>query len=83
MPISGLVVDLRRQHLSHEVRIEERVVVERLRQLPLLLELRLGEPEEVDGEIIEHHLEAQFGQELLDERRIEVLQEVGAEPARV
>jgi hypothetical protein len=43
----------------------------------------LGELEEVDGEIVEHHLEAQFGQELLDERRIEVLQEVGAEPARV
>src|SRR5262245_6988326 len=65
----GLVVHLRRQHLAHEVRVEERVVVERLGELALLLELRLRQLEEVHGEVVEHHLEPELGHELLDERR--------------
>src|SRR5690242_4388686 len=77
-PTSGSrILDLRRQHLAHEVRVEKPVVVERLRELALLLELRFGEPEHADGEIVEHHLEAQLGHQLLHERRIEVLEEVG------
>src|SRR5689334_16277224 len=73
---SGLVVDPGRQHLAHEVGVQERVVVDRLGELTLLLELGLGEPEEAHGEVVEHHLELQLGHELLHQRRVEVLEEV-------
>src|SRR5687767_3210371 len=73
-PSSRPVVDLRGQQLAQEVRVEEGVVVERLGQLALLLELPLGEPEETDGEVVEHHLELQLGHELLHQRRVQALE---------
>src|SRR5207249_12093604 len=75
--VSRLVVDALGLHLAEEIRVDERAEVEGLGELALLLQLRLGEPEKTDGEVVQDHLEAELRHELLDQRRVEALEKVG------
>src|SRR5262245_21873570 len=72
-----LVVHLLRLHRAQELRVDEGVVVDGLRELALLLQLALGQLEHGNGRVLELHVERELGHELLDHRRIQVLEEVG------
>src|SRR5262252_1837841 len=66
-----LVVHLFRLHGAQELRIDEGVVVDRLRELPLLLELALGQLQHGDRRLLQLHVERELRHELLHHRRIE------------
>src|SRR5260370_35072360 len=72
---SRLVVHLRRQHLPHQIRVDEAAPVQRLRELGLRLERGLGQPGQGYGEVPQLHRERELCHELLDRRGVVMLEE--------